>query len=207
MPAAGEDLGDHELDEPGQLERQLLAALGQVVRVVADAALDGHPAVVGQDVEAGLEEVVVALEAEVLERLDRHDPVDRAVELLPALQPHVERARRCRSCSAAGRSRPAGSCDSVRPMTLTSYFSIARCSVRPQPQPISSSVMPGLRSSRSRLLVDVGDLRLRQRDVGAGEVRAAVLAGRVLEHPEEVVRQVVVGLDVLEMRRHVLRAG
>ena len=35
-------------------------------------------------------------------------------------------------------------------MTLTSYFSIARCSVRPQPQPISSSVMPGLRSSLSR---------------------------------------------------------
>ena len=55
--------------------------------------------------------------------------------------------------------------------------------------------------------VDVGDLRLRQRDIGAGEVRAAVLARRVLEHPEEVVRQVVVGLDVLEMRRQVLRAG
>ena len=40
--------------------------------------------------------------------------------------------------------------DSVRPMTLTSYFSIARFMRRPQPQPMSSSVMPGLRSSLSR---------------------------------------------------------
>jgi hypothetical protein len=32
------------------------------------------------------EEVVVAVEAEMLERADRHDPVDRLVELLPALQ-------------------------------------------------------------------------------------------------------------------------
>ena len=45
-------------------------------------------------------------------------------------------------------------------MTLTSYFSIARFIVRPQPQPMSSSVMPGLRSSLSRLQVDLGDLRL-----------------------------------------------
>ena len=36
-------------------------------------------------------------------------------------------------------------------MTLTSYFSIARFMVAPQPQPMSSSVMPGFRSSLSRL--------------------------------------------------------
>ena len=36
---------------------------------------------------------------------------------------------------------------SVRPMTLTSYFSIARIIVEPQPQPTSSSVIPGSRPS------------------------------------------------------------
>ena len=40
-----------------------------------------------------LEEVVVAVAAEVLERADRHDPVDRLVELLPALQQHPLAAR------------------------------------------------------------------------------------------------------------------
>ena len=72
----------------------------------------------------------------------------------------------------------------------------------PQPQPMSSSVMPGLRSSLSRLQVDLGDLRLFQRDVGALEVRAAVRSRRVLEQPEEVVGEVVVRLDVFEVRRH-----
>ena len=45
--------------------------------------------------------------------------------------------------------------DSVRPMTLTSYFSTARMMVEPQPHPMSSSVMPGfspsLPSDRSTL--------------------------------------------------------
>ncbi|OBI46111.1 hypothetical protein A5707_21945 [Mycobacterium kyorinense] len=44
---------------------------------------------------------------------------------------------------------------SVIPMTLTSYFSIACRMVEPQPQPMSSSVIPGsspnLPSARSRL--------------------------------------------------------
>ena len=37
--------------------------------------------------------------------------------------------------------------DNVRPMTLTSYFSIARRMAAPQPQPTSSSVIPGCRPS------------------------------------------------------------
>lgn len=49
------------------------------------------------------------------------------------------------------------------------------------------------------MLIDVGDLRLGERDGGPGEVRAAVLARRILEQPEEIIRQVVVRLDVLEM--------
>ena len=38
----------------------------------------------------------------------------------------------------------------VRPTTLTSYFSIARFIAEPQPQPISSSVIPGCRPSLPR---------------------------------------------------------
>ena len=41
------------------------------------AALDRHPTVVGQDVEGVLEEVVVALESEVLERLDSRESAAR----------------------------------------------------------------------------------------------------------------------------------
>src|ERR1700743_2645499 len=84
-PASWEDLGDNELDETRRLERQLLAAGRHVVGVVADTALDGHPAVLGHDVETPLEEVVVVLVPEVLEGFDRDDPVDGLVEVLPAL--------------------------------------------------------------------------------------------------------------------------
>ena len=66
-----------------------------------------------------LEELVVAVAAEVLERADRHDAVDRLVELLPALQQHSLAARAVQlveSCSTWAcwlRLR-------VRPTTLTS---------------------------------------------------------------------------------------
>src|SRR5258705_33418 len=205
-PKAGDDLGDHELDEPGQLEGQLLAALGEVVRVIADAALDRHPAVVGQDLEAGLEEVVPAVPAEVLERLYRHDPVDRAVELLPPLQPYVIGAVAAElgqqlvavGLLVLGERQP----DDVDVVLLhralqgqtPAAADLEQRHARLEIEPVE-------------VLVDVGDLRLRQRDVRAGEVRAAVLARRVLKHTEEVVRQVVMGLDVLKVRAHVLRAG
>jgi hypothetical protein len=57
------------------------------------------------------------------------------------------------------------------------------------------------------MLVDVGDLCFRQRDIGAGEERATVLAGRVLEYAEKVIREVVVSLNVFEVRPQILRAG
>ena len=51
----------------------------------------------GRTLVGHLEEVVVAVVAEVLERADRHDAVDRLVELLPALQQHPLAARGCPS--------------------------------------------------------------------------------------------------------------
>ena len=91
--------------------------------------------------------------------------------------------------------------DNVRPTTLTSYFSMARRTVAPQPQPMSSSVIPGSRLQLAQRQVDLGDLRLFQRHVVTLEVRATVGLGGVQEQPEEVVGQIVVGLHVPKMRR------
>ena len=85
-------------------------------------------------------------------------------------------------------------------MTLTSYFSMARIIVEPQPQPMSSSVIPGSQAQLAQRQVDLGELRLFERHVVALEVRAAVGLRRVQEQPEEVVGQVVVRLHVFEVR-------
>jgi hypothetical protein len=70
---------DHELDELQHVERQRDASRPELLGVIADVALDGHPAVVGQD-------GIALLESEVLERLDGQDAVDGFVELFPAAQ-------------------------------------------------------------------------------------------------------------------------
>ncbi len=59
---------------------------------------------------------------------------------------------------------------------------------------------PGLQAELAQRQVDLGELGLFQRHVVALEVGAAVGLGRVQPQPEELVGQVVVGLDVLEMR-------
>ena len=75
--------------------------------------------------------------------------------------------------------------------------------VAPQPQPTSSSVMPGLQAELAERQIDLGDLCLFQRHVVALEVGAAVGLRRIEEEPEEVVGQVVMRLDVLEVRLQV----
>ena len=205
-PAAGEDLGEHELGEAGQLEGQLLAAFDEVVRVVTDRALDGHPAVLGQHVEAVLEEVVETLESEVFDGLDRHDPVDGGVELLPALQADVEGAvglDTAEQLLAVGLLiLRQGQADHVHVVLLHGPL---------QGQaPAAADLQQGharLEIQMVQVQVDVGDLGLAQRDMGSGEIGAAVLAGRVLEQAEEVVGQVVVRLDVLEVRPHIVGFG
>ncbi len=54
-------------------------------RILADDRVQQHDAVVGQHAVGHLEEVRVALVAEMLEGADGHDSVDRLVELLPTL--------------------------------------------------------------------------------------------------------------------------
>jgi hypothetical protein len=61
----------------------------------------------------------------------------------------------------------------VSPITLTSYFSIARRIVESQPQPMSSNVT-GLEAQLAQRAVDFGDLRLLQGHVLTLEVGAAV---------------------------------
>ena len=88
-------------------------------------------------------------------------------------------------------------------MTLTSYFSRARLSVAPQPQPMSRSVIPGFEIQLAERQIDFGDLSLFERHVLTLEVRAAVCLRRIEEQPEELVGQVVVRLYVLEVRLQV----
>ena len=52
-----------------------------------------HPAVAGQDLVGALKEHRVTLGFERLEGADADDPVHRLVELLPALEPHLNGAR------------------------------------------------------------------------------------------------------------------
>ena len=71
-------------------------------------------------------------------------------------------------------TRAAWFLDSVRPTTFTSYFSIARIIVEPQPQPTSSKRHPRLEPQLAQRQIDLGPLRLFQRHIVALEVRAAV---------------------------------
>ena len=65
----------------------------------------------------------------------------------------------------------------------------------------------GLQSELAEGEVDLGELCFLERHVVALEVRAAVGLGRIEEQSEEVVGQVVVRLDVLEMRLQIRRSG
>ena len=96
QPAAGEDLTHDESDEAQKGHRHRQISLRPFLLTWQKARLEQHLAPGGHRLVGDLEEVVVAFQAEVLERLDRNDPVHRLVELLPALQQHSLRARTVR---------------------------------------------------------------------------------------------------------------
>ena len=85
---------------------------------------------------------------------------------------------------------------------MTSYRSIARRMVAPQPTDVQQR-HAGLEPQFAQRQVDLGDLCSFQRHVVALEVRATVCTRRIQEQGEEVVAQVVMRLDVLEMGRQV----
>ena len=202
QPSAGEDLGHDELDEAGQLERQRNAEFLCARGILADDRVQQHDAVVGQHAVGHLEEVRVAIVAEVLERADGHDPVDRLVELLPALQQHPLGARAVqlveRLLDVGGlvlRQRQADDVDVV-PLDRPPHGGA----------PAAADVQQRharFEAQFAQRQVDLGDLGLLERHVVTLEVCAAVRPRRVEEQREEVVAQVVVCLDVLEMRLEV----
>ena len=75
--------------------------------------------------------------------------------------------------------------------------------VAPQPQPDVEQRHARLEAELAERQVDLGDLCLFQRHVVALEVGAAVGLRGIEEEPEEVVGQVVVRLDVFEVRLQV----
>ncbi len=159
-----------------------------------------HDAVVGQRLVGHREEVVPAVLAEVLEGTDRHDAVDGLVELLPTLQQHALAPRALVLGEDALDVRllvlAEGESDDVDVVLLDG----------PQHRrapPAAADVEQGHARFEAQLAqrqVDLGELSFLQRHVVALEVGAAVGLGGVEEETEEFVRQVVVGLDVLEVR-------
>ncbi|MEZ0052043.1 hypothetical protein ABIA30_003055 [Mycobacterium sp. MAA66] len=136
--------------------------------------------------------------AEVLEGADGHDPVDCFVVLFPARQQHppgaggihfAEQLRHVRRLILGQRQS-----DDLDVIGLDRAFH--RCA------PTTSDIEQ-LHARREAQLaerqVDLCQLRFLQRHVVVFEICTAVGLTRVEEQPEEVVRQVVVRLDICEM--------
>jgi hypothetical protein len=201
--SAREYLGDHEFDEPEHRERKGFAAREELVGVIADVALDGHPPVVGQDGKAVLEEVVVALEPEMLKRLDGQDAVNGFVELLPAAQQHPAAAVRFDLIEQPNAGRVLVSAqrqtDDVHVVTLDRPLHGGA--------PATADVEHGHSRLQVQLVqveVDLRELSLFQGQVLGLEIGAAIDAAGFLEQPEEVIREVIVRVDVLKVPPHLL---
>ncbi len=204
QPTAGEDLVHDEFEEPQVPHRDRHAALFELLGAGLDDRVQQHHAVGGQHAVSHLEERVVAVEAEVLERADRHDAVHGFVELLPALQKHPFGARTRRAVEqlldVGLLVLRQGEPDDVHVVLLDRAHQ--------RRAPAAADVEQRhvrLQAQLAQRQVDLGDLSLLKRHVVALEVRAAVGLRGVQEQPIEVVGQVVVVLDVLEMGRQSLR--
>ena len=139
----------------------------------------------------------------MLERADGHDPVDRLIETFPALEQHPPAAGAVhlveRALHVSGLVFRQGEANDVDVVLLD----------RPAhggapPAADAEQRHAGLQTQLSQRKVDLGDLRLFQGHIVALEVCAAVRLGGVEEQSVEVVRQVVVMLDVLEVRSQLL---
>ena len=86
QPAAREDLVHDEFEELQVPHRDWHSARGEFLVTRQNDGVQQHHSVGGQRVVGHLEERVVAIGSEVLERTDRDDSVDRLVELLPAFE-------------------------------------------------------------------------------------------------------------------------
>ena len=164
--------------------------------ISGDATGDGvqkHHAVGGQRSVRHAGRSCRGSQTEMLECADRHDPVGRFANRSPALQqgPAWRRA-----VGLVEQPLDMGGLIllNVRPTTLTSYFSMARIMVAPQPQPTSKR-HSRVRGEFAQRKVDLRDLRFLERHVVALEVGAAVRLGWIEEQLVELVGDVVVGFE------------
>ena len=147
-----------------------------------------------------LEELVIAVVAEVFERTDGHDAVDGLGELFPTLQQHPPAAwtvhlveRLFHVGGLVLRQRQADDVDVV-------LFDRPPHGGTPAAADIEQR-HPGLQAQLAQRQIDLGDLSLLQRHVLAPEVGATVCLGGVQKQPEKIVGQVVVRLHIDEVRR------
>ena len=150
------------------------------------------------------EEVVVAVGAEVFEGPDRDDPVDRLVELLPAVEQHPFGAWTRRLIK-----EPLHVCLLVAAQSQTDDVDVvAFDSADHGGAPATPDVEQRhawLQTQLAQRQIDLGDLRVLERHVLAIEVGAAVGLRRIEKQPKELIGQVVVRLYVLEVGLQGLR--
>ncbi len=166
--------------------------------------LQHHAAALGQEAVAGLEERRVPLLRERLDRLEADDAVDRLVELLPAAQQHPPRAVGVHAVEKLldefGLVLAQGQPDDVHVVLLDRPL-------HDRAPPAATDVEQrhaGLEIQLAEGEIDLRHLRLGQRHVVALVVRTAVRPRRILEQTEEDVGEVVVRLDLFEVRFHVV---
>ena len=123
--------------------------------------LQQHSALRRRDPLAHLEERLVALLRERLERLDGRI---RSTGSSNSSQPRnwISRERSVSISSSSSWPSAHWLRLSVRPMTLTSYCSTARRIAEPQPQPMSEQRHPRPQIELGQRQVDLGELRLLQ---------------------------------------------
>jgi len=198
--AAGENLPADETHELQITQRDCNPRLVKVVHRVSKDRVQKHSAVVGQNTVCHVEKCCVARFLECLERSDAHDAVDGLVKLLPALQPHLHRARR-RNCGQpldAVLTLVAAQRDTDDVDVVLLYGELQRAA------PPASDVEqrhPRLEAELSQRQIELGVLRLFQRHVVAFEIGTRVAHGWAKEQGKELIRYVVNRLGFFVVRR------
>jgi hypothetical protein len=159
-----------------------------------------HPPVGWQSLVGHPEKRRVALVAEMLERADRHDAINGFVELFPAPQQHTKTARGVHRVEHLLHVR--GLVLAQRqPHDIDVIFLDGALHRRAPTTAHVQQRHARLQAQLAQRQVDLGQLGLLERHVLTLEVRTAVGLRRIQEQPEKAVRQVVMRLHVVKLRR------
>ena len=204
QPAAGEDLGLDELHELQVTDGDLDPVVAEELLGVRQDGVQQHATAVGQQLVGLVEEQRVPLDLERLEGADADDAVDGLVELLPTVQQHPAGALGVQLVEHLLHMNGL-----VLGQRETHHVDVVLLDGAPHGGPPAAADIEQrhtrLQPELGQREVDLGELRLLQRDVPAAvEIGTAVGHRRIEEQPEEFVRQVVVRLDFLEVRRQLV---